>query len=226
MSDEQNTPVKNSPDQPEPVQPAQPPASGQGGKKDTTQILMEELSPDLSGASRRRRIFQTMIIPLLAILTGLILGAVFIVFTSAEFYAALSESLWLGIKTGFSIVAQTYGAWWNGMFGDFGDLLAYFQTGDIKDLYKFWYPISEGLTASTPYIFGGLSVALAFRAGMFNIGAEGQIFVGAVFAAYVGYSYQRTALVPAYPPGCPGRRSWRLPMGFYPRLLKSSHRSA
>ena len=189
MSDEQNTPVKNSPDQPEPVQPAQPPASGQGGKKDTTQILMEELSPDLSGASRRRRIFQAMIIPLLAILSGLILGAVFIVFTSAEFYAALSESLWLGIKTGFSIVAQTYGAWWNGMFGNFGDLLAYFQTGDIKDLYKFWYPISEGLTASTPYIFGGLSVALAFRAGMFNIGAEGQIFVGAVFAAYVGYSY-------------------------------------
>ena len=189
MSDEQNTPVKNSPDQPEPVQPAPPPASGQGGKKDTTQILMEELSPDLSGASRRRRIFQAMIIPLLAILSGLILGAVFIVLTSAEFYAALSESLWLGIKTGFSIVAQTYGAWWNGMFGNFGDLLAYFQTGDIKDLYKFWYPISEGLTASTPYIFGGLSVALAFRAGMFNIGAEGQIFVGAVFAAYVGYSF-------------------------------------
>jgi ABC-type uncharacterized transport system permease subunit len=185
MSDEQNSPVENSPDQADPVQPTPPPAP----KKDTTQILVQELAPDLSGASRRRRITQTLLIPFLAIVTGLILGAVFIVFTSAEFYAALSQSLWLGIKTGFSIVVETYGAWWKGMFGNFGDLIAYFQTGDIKDLYKFFYPISEGLTASTPYIFGGLSVALAFRAGMFNIGAEGQIFVGAVFAAYVGYSF-------------------------------------
>ncbi len=188
MSDEENTSVNNSPDQPEPVQPAPPSTSGQDGKKDTTQILIEELSPDLSGASRRRRIVQTMAVPLLAILSGLILGAVFIVLTSAEFYTALNQSFWLGIKTAVSIVGQTYGAWWDGMFGNFGDLIAYFQAGDIKDLYKFFYPISEGLTTSTPYIFGGLSVALAFRAGMFNIGAEGQIYLGAAFAAYVGYS--------------------------------------
>ena len=49
-------------------------------------------------------------------------------------------------------------------------------------------PFFESLVASTPYIFGGLSVALGFRAGLFNIGAEGQIFVGAIFSAYVGYS--------------------------------------
>ena len=217
MSDEQDSPVNNSPDQADPVQPAPPPAP----KEDTTHILVQELAPDLSGASRRRRITQTLLIPLLAILSGLILGAVFIVFTSAEFYAALSQSLWLGIKTGFSIVAQTYGAWWKGAFGNFGDLLAYFQTGDIKDLYKFFYPISEGLTTSTPYIFGGLSVALAFRAGMFNIGAEGQIYLGAAFAAYVGYSI--TGLpwfihIPlAFMAGALGGFLW----GFIPGFLKA-----
>jgi hypothetical protein len=36
------------------------------------------------------------------------------------------------------------------------------------------------MVAATPYIFAGLSVALAFRGGLFNIGAEGQIFIGAI----------------------------------------------
>jgi general nucleoside transport system permease protein len=189
MSDEQKPPVNSSPEEPAPIQPAPPPAPAQKGKPDAGQVLMQELSPDLSGASRRRRIAQTIIVPLLAILTGLILGAIFIVLTSTEFYAALRVSIWDGLKTAVNIVATTYGAWLRGMFGDPANLVKFFETGQIEYLRQFFYPISEGLTTSTPYIFGGLSVALAFRAGMFNIGAEGQIFLGAVFAAYVGYSY-------------------------------------
>jgi len=45
---------------------------------------------------------------------------------------------------------------------------------------------SETLTQTTLFIFAGLSVALAFRAGLFNIGAEGQLVVGALCAAVVG----------------------------------------
>jgi simple sugar transport system permease protein len=41
---------------------------------------------------------------------------------------------------------------------------------------------------STPYIFAGLAVAFGFRGGVFNIGAEGQIFLGGIAAAFVGYS--------------------------------------
>ena len=41
-------------------------------------------------------------------------------------------------------------------------------------------PFFESLVASTPYIFAGLAVALGFRVGLFNIGVEGQIFVGAL----------------------------------------------
>jgi len=41
---------------------------------------------------------------------------------------------------------------------------------------------------STPYILAGLAVALSFRGGLFNIGAEGQLFVGGLASAYVGYS--------------------------------------
>src|SRR3954453_20273372 len=47
---------------------------------------------------------------------------------------------------------------------------------------------SETLQTSTPYVFGGLAVALAFKCGLFNIGVEGQLALGAVCAAFVGYS--------------------------------------
>lgn len=41
---------------------------------------------------------------------------------------------------------------------------------------------------STPYILAGLAVALAFQAGLFNIGAEGQLYAGAVPAVVIGFA--------------------------------------
>jgi ABC-type uncharacterized transport system permease subunit len=46
--------------------------------------------------------------------------------------------------------------------------------------------IAASLARSTPFIGGALAVAFAFRAGLFNIGVEGQILVGATAAAWVG----------------------------------------
>lgn len=47
---------------------------------------------------------------------------------------------------------------------------------------------SETFVWATPYIFAGLAVALAFKGGLFNIGAEGQLAFGAVATAWIGYS--------------------------------------
>ncbi|NYE96483.1 simple sugar transport system permease protein [Psychromicrobium silvestre] len=52
-----------------------------------------------------------------------------------------------------------------------------------------FYPITETLTVATPLICAGLGVALAFRAGLFNIGAQGQIIIGAFFGAYIGFAW-------------------------------------
>ena len=46
--------------------------------------------------------------------------------------------------------------------------------------------ISETLVAATPLIFGGLAFAIAARAGLFNIGIEGQLLLGAMAAGWVG----------------------------------------
>ena len=52
-----------------------------------------------------------------------------------------------------------------------------------------FYPLSETIVTSTPLILSGLSVALAFRSGLFNIGAQGQFIFGAIGASYVGFNY-------------------------------------
>lgn len=62
---------------------------------------------------------------------------------------------------------EGYSALWNGIFGDS-------------------YTIGETIRQITPYILAGLAVAFAFRTGLFNIGVEGQLIIGWVFAAYVG----------------------------------------
>jgi simple sugar transport system permease protein len=50
------------------------------------------------------------------------------------------------------------------------------------------YGIGQVLFKTTPLVFTGLAVALGLRAGLFNIGAEGQLTVGAFASAMVGAS--------------------------------------
>jgi ABC-type uncharacterized transport system permease subunit len=49
--------------------------------------------------------------------------------------------------------------------------------------------ISETLTAAIPLTLCGLGIALGFRAGLFNIGAEGQVLLGGVSAVFVGFYF-------------------------------------
>ncbi|MDO4821676.1 MAG: ABC transporter permease [Rothia sp. (in: high G+C Gram-positive bacteria)] len=56
-------------------------------------------------------------------------------------------------------------------------------------------PITETLTVATPLIFAGLAVALSFRAGLFNIGAQGQIILGAIVSGWVGLNAGLPAVV-------------------------------
>ena len=112
-------------------------------------------------------------VPALAVLTGLIIGAFAILISGANVFTA-------------------YGALFVGSFGDpvrfYTGFQQLFSTGETAGLLKAIYPFTESLVTATPYIFAGLSVALGFRCGLFNIGAEGQFFIGALSSAFVGYS--------------------------------------
>ena len=54
--------------------------------------------------------------------------------------------------------------------------------------------ITETLFYATPLIFTGLAVAVAFRCGLLNIGAEGQLYVAAFATAWVGIKFGGTAV--------------------------------
>lgn len=63
-----------------------------------------------------------------------------------------------------------------------------------------WYAFGSGtLVRSTPLILTGLAVALAFRAGVFNIGAEGQFLAGAAVAAAVALTGSRAPSIVLIP---------------------------
>src|SRR5512136_1852031 len=49
--------------------------------------------------------------------------------------------------------------------------------------------LSESLVATVPYILLSLAVAVGFKSGLFNIGAEGQFYIGAISAAFVGQAF-------------------------------------
>jgi ABC-type uncharacterized transport system permease subunit len=81
--------------------------------------------------------------------------------------------------------------------------------------------ISATLTEATPLILTGLSVALAFRAGLFNIGGEGQLYIGGMCAVLAGFSFTGLPLFIHLPlaiiAGFIGGAMW----GFIPGLLKA-----
>jgi simple sugar transport system permease protein len=62
-------------------------------------------------------------------------------------------------------------------------IVALFICGSLGDLEALY----GTFMSSMPLIFSGLSLAVAFRAGLFNIGGEGQIFVGGLAAAALGH---------------------------------------
>lgn len=80
--------------------------------------------------------------------------------------------------------------------------------------------ISWTIIRSTPLILTGISVAFAFRTGLFNIGAEGQFIIGSLVATLVGYFFK---LPPIIHPivsilaGCLAAALW----GGFAGLLKS-----
>lgn len=49
--------------------------------------------------------------------------------------------------------------------------------------------VANSLLAATPLIFTGLAAAIAFRAGVFNVGVEGSLYLGAFAAAWVGFTF-------------------------------------
>lgn len=151
--------------------------------------------PPKSGPSFFRRTLDAVTIPALAIFTALIVSGFIIALTNPEVIVLLPQ-FWTHpvelLSAMLNSVLTAYAALFEGAFGNWGDILNGFQvwvnTGNAKPMLEALRDPAESLVAATPYIFTGLAVAVGFKGGLFNIGAEGQLFAGAIAAAFVGYA--------------------------------------
>ena len=136
--------------------------------------------------------WDPLVVPVLAVFTALVIGALVIIFTTPDvvrswtgFFRHPGETLRLSAQT----VWDGYRALFTGAFGSPRAIVSALFSGDWQELRIAMRPISETIVTATPLIFAGLSVAVPFRAGLFNIGGEGQITVGAIVAVVVGFSF-------------------------------------
>ena len=81
--------------------------------------------------------------------------------------------------------------------------------------------IVNTLTFAAPLLLAGLAVGLAFKAGLFNIGATGQFLIGALGAVAVGTAVQDLPAPIAIPAALLGGHPRRAPWGFIPGVLKA-----
>lgn len=152
-------------------------------------MILNEIHGSEPGEEKQKKPFLGKVaIPLLAILTGLIIGAILIAVTSQTVWTAFGESFWKGLAEAWKEVVVAYKALFTGSLGDPARIVNALSSGDAKEIRQAFNPFLESLVQATPYIFAGLAVALGFRSGLFNIGVEGQLFIGAACATYVGYS--------------------------------------
>ena len=107
---------------------------------------------------------------LLAIVAALFVSAFIIVITDIE---ALGDG---NFGKAFSTLGSAY---WGLFKGSFGSLRA----------------ISNTITGATPLLLAGLAVSSAFKAGLFNIGATGQMLAGAMTGLWVGFAFQLPAVL-------------------------------
>ncbi len=115
----------------------------------------------------------------LAIVTAMAIGGLVIVFSNPDTLNEWSEFT--------SDPAGALSASWNVVYDSF---YALFDTS-LNGI----GPISRTLVEATPLLLAGLSVALAFRAGLFNIGGAGQLMMGATAAAFVGFKADLPAVI-------------------------------
>lgn len=119
---------------------------------------------------------RALLLPTLALITALIVGALIIAFSDVDNVPLLFSEPGTALGNMAEEVATSYRALFRGAVGSIN-------------------AISETLFATTPLLIAGLGIALGFRAGLFNIGAQGQMFIGGIAATYVGIYWVSPAII-------------------------------
>jgi len=172
-----------TPPQAEPA--ATPPAGADKGR---------EKSPRKSFGTILRESFlegNTFTVTVLALVTATVLGGILCAFTNSTVLHAPTAGA--TISRAWDVASGTYVALFEGSVFNPHTIAALFQQASLSTavhdgyLAAVFQPLSETAVQATPLILTGLAVALPYRAGLFNIGGQGQFIGGAIMAAWLGY---------------------------------------
>jgi simple sugar transport system permease protein len=139
------------------------------------------------------QVWGTMALPLLSIVLALVVGAIVIVLTSA---------LEPGKPLNFALPLEAYGALFEGSLGG--------ENGRVSTLVQ-----------ATPLILAALGIGLAFKAGLFNIGGEGQFLLGALAAVAASQVVKDSGPLVAIPIAMIAGAAVGALWGFIPGFLKA-----
>ncbi|HEX6872464.1 MAG TPA: ABC transporter permease [Micromonosporaceae bacterium] len=164
---------------------------------------------------------NTVTVTVLAIVLAMIIGGVLIILSSPDlhpyfsyFFARPADA----INASWDKVSDAYVNLFKGSIFDWEAVRGWVDGTNSWELA--FFPLSETLSYATPLIFTGLCVAIAFRGGLFNIGAQGQAIMGVTFAALAGFVVHLPVvihLLVALLAGLIGGLVW----GFLPGILKA-----
>jgi simple sugar transport system permease protein len=158
------------------------------------EVATAEARSDAGGTwdESERHWWDSMVIPVLAVITALAIGGLVIVFSDADLLRSWSGFFRHPLETlrlSWDAVWESYKALFEGSIGNPVEFFGAVLRGDWDAARQALSPISETIVAATPLIFAGLSVAIGFKANLFNIGGEGQITVGAITGTVAGFSF-------------------------------------
>ncbi len=156
----------------------------------------EEMLPEAKPGPARRlvdaiRYGNSVVLTLLAMLCALLVGAIMIVIADPPTRSAMGyffSSPWDTFTRGWHAISAGYVALFEGSVFNPDSLYSNGHT-------PIFGPISNTLLNAAPLILGGLAVGVAFRAGLFNIGVQGQLIMGAICAGYVGFAFRLPPLL-------------------------------
>ena len=138
--------------------------------------------PSGQGALLRQVASSPAVVGLLAVLTALILSSILILAADSE--VRYTATYLLNRPGDFlHATASTLSEAYSSLLR--GAILDWRATTTVRMI----RPITDTLTNATPLIIAGLGMAVAFRAGLFNIGGQGQMILGAITACYVGIAW-------------------------------------
>jgi general nucleoside transport system permease protein len=122
------------------------------------------------------RTLDAILVPALAVISALLIGGLIIAVTDVDILRLWDDDPGEAFRRTLDVVGGAYESLFVGSVGSVNAL-------------------SETLFAATPLILAGLAVAVGFQAGLFNIGAEGQMIMGGMLALFLGFTFDAPTIV-------------------------------